>query len=159
MIFEIYQQGKMMLKNWEQIKTYYKAWLNCEVLDKVPIWVSAPRDDRQSREVLSGDTIKIWREERFDKKKVIRRAEKIFQATFFGGVAFPCYWPNFGTDVFSAYMGANIEFSPVFFPTSTWGVTKEEPPVSWVKWNNPILTDYSDLSMIQIGNKNFYWQT
>jgi len=148
-----------MVKNWDKVKEYYKAWWNCEVLDRVPIWVAAPRDDPKSREILFGDTIKIKREERFDKEKIIECAEKIFQATFFGGVAFPCYWPNFGTDVFSAYMGADIEFSPVFLPTFAWGANiEEQPPVSWAKWNNPILTDYSDLSMIQIKEDNFYWQ-
>ena len=152
----------MLLENWEKIKKYYKAWWNCEVLDRVPIWVAAPRDDSQSRETLSGNTIRIRREERFDKEKVIGCAEKILQATFFGGVAFPCYWPNFGVDVFSAYMGVNIEFSPTFLPTFawgfTWGINVEEPPISWAKWNNPILKDYSDLSVIQIKDKNIYWQ-
>lgn len=148
-----------MLDNWEKIKEYYRAWWECEVLDKVPIWVAAPRDDPGSREILSGDTIKIKREERFNKEKVIGNAEKIFEATFFGGVAFPCYWPNFGTDVFSAYMGAEIEFSPSFLPTFAWGANiEEQPPVSWAKWNNLILTDYSDLSVIQIKEDNFYWQ-
>ncbi len=148
----------MLLENWEKVKEYYKAWWNCEVLDKIPIWVAAPRDDPQSREILSGDTVKITREERFDKEKVIGCAEKIFRATFFGGVAFPCYLPNFGTDVFSAYMGADIEFSPYFLPTFAVGTNAEQPPVSWAKWNNPIITDYSDLSVIKIEEDNFYWQ-
>jgi len=148
----------MLLENWGKIKEYYKAWWNCEVLDKIPIWVAAPRDDPKSREILSGDGIKIKKEERFDKEKVIECAEKIFQATFFGGVAFPCYWPNFGTDVFSAYMGADIEFSSIFFPAFVLGASVEEPPVSWARWNNPIITDYSNLSMVQIKEDNFYWQ-
>lgn len=148
----------MWVENWEKIKDYYKAWWNCEVLDKVPIWVAAPRDDPDSRRILSGDAIKIKKEERFDKEKVIERAEKIFQATFFGGVAFPCYWPNFGTDVFSAYMGAEIEFSSYFLPAPVWGTDVEAPPVSWAKWNKPILKDYSDLSVIQIKEDNLYWQ-
>lgn len=89
-----------MLENWEKIKEYYEAWWSCEVLDKIPIWVAAPGDGPKSREILSGNTIKIKREERFNQEKVIGCAEKIFRATFFGGVAFPCYWPNFGTDVY-----------------------------------------------------------
>ncbi len=150
----------MLLEDWERIRRYYEAWWNCETLGRVPIWVAAPRDDPQSRETICGNTIKIRREERFDKEKVISCAERVFQATFFGGVAFPCYWPNFGPDVFSAYMGADIEFSPSFLPTeSVYGANIEEPPpVSWAQWNNPILTDYSDLSVIQIKDENLYWQ-
>ena len=65
----------MLLENWGKIKKYYEAWWNCQVLDRVPIWVVAPRDDSQSREILSGNTIKIRREERFNKEKVIGSAE------------------------------------------------------------------------------------
>jgi len=148
----------MLPESWEKIKEYYRAWWNCEVLDKVPIFVTAPRDDPQSREILSGNTMEVKREEAFNKKKVIGCAEKILQATFYGGVAFPCYWPNFGTDVFSAYMGADIEFSPVFLPAFTSFSPKGEIPVSWAKWNNPILKDYLDLSVIQIKEDNFYWR-
>ena len=65
----------MLLENWEKIKRYYEVWWDCQVLDRVPIWVAAPRDDPQSREILSGDTIKIRREERFNKEKVIEGSE------------------------------------------------------------------------------------
>ena len=147
----------MLIENWETIKKYYEAWWHCEVLDKVPLFVTAPRDDLLSREMLAGDRIWVKREEVFHKEKVIERAKKIFQATFYGGVAFLCYWLNFGPDIFSAYLGANIEFSPVFLPTSAPGV-KEQPPVSWAKWKNPVLKDYSGLSLIQINDDNFYWK-
>ena len=30
----------MLFENWEKIKKYYKAWWNCQVLDRVPIWVN-----------------------------------------------------------------------------------------------------------------------
>ena len=64
------ERENILLDNWEKIKEYYRAWWECEVLDKVPIWVAAPRDDLESREILSGDTIKIKREERFNKEKL-----------------------------------------------------------------------------------------
>lgn len=149
-----------MLGNWERIKEYYKAWWNCEVLDKVPIWAAAPRDDHQSRKILSGKGLWIREEEKFSKEKIINHAEKFLQATFYGGVGFPCYWPNFGTDVFSAYMGAELEFSALFPPVLTGPMMIEEgvSPVSWAKWNNVILKDYSDLSTIQIKQDNIYWQ-
>ncbi len=102
----------------------------------------------------------IRKGEKFNKEKTIRNAEKTLEATFYGGVAFPCYWPNFGTDVFSAYMGAGMEFLPIFPPVITGPAAIEEGvnPVSWAKWNNPILKDYSDLSIIQVKEDNIYWQ-
>ncbi len=39
----------MLFENWDKIKRYYEAWWNCQVLDRVPIWAVAPRDDSQSR--------------------------------------------------------------------------------------------------------------
>lgn len=150
----------MLGKEWEKTKEYYEAWWNCEILDKVPLWVAAPRDDLESREILFGKKMWIKREEKFSKEKTIKNAEKILQATFYGGVAFPCYWPNFGTDVFSAYLGAGMEFLPHFPPVITGPAAIEEGvnPVSWGKWNNPILKDYSNSSIIQIKEDNIYWQ-
>lgn len=126
----------------------------------MPLWVAAPRDDPQSRKILSGKEMWIRKGEKFNKEKTIRNAEKTLEATFYGGVAFPCYWPNFGTDVFSAYMGAGMEFLPIFPPVITGPTAIEEGvnPVSWAKWNNPMLKDYSDLSIIQVKESNIYWQ-
>ena len=131
-----------MNKDWEEIKKYYTAWWNCEVLDKVAIKVTASRKVSQQGKTPIGST-----EDRFNKEKVINIGEKKIKNTFYGGMAFPQYYPNFGTDIFSAYMGATIEFSPL-----------GDYPVSWVDWKKPVLKDYSDLSVIEIKDDNFYWQ-
>ena len=152
------QKNQLKTTNWERIKEYYIAWWKCGVLDKVPLWVSSPHDDPRSREILSGKKMWIKKEDRFNKERTIDCAEEILRATFFGGVAFPCYWPNFGTDVFSAYMGADSEFSSAFPPVCISMIEGEITPVSWAKWYSPILKDYSDLSVIQIKEDNIYWQ-
>ena len=127
----------------EEIKKYYLAWWSCEVLDKPALMVRAPKKNYQQNEVSIGAP-----EDRLNKKKVIDIAEKKIQNTFYGGLAFPQYWPNFGTDVFSAYMGAALEFSPL----------GSDQPASWVDWKKPVLKDYSDLSALEIKEDNFYWQ-
>jgi len=132
----------MIDKDWEKIKKHYIAWWNCEVLDKVALMVTAPRENHQQNKATIGTP-----EDRLNKKKVIDLAERKIQNTFYGGLAFPQYCPNFGTDVFSAYMGATIEFSPL-----------GDHPVSWVDWEKPVLKDYSDLSPLEIKEDNFYWQ-
>ena len=129
-------------KNWEEIKKYYTAWWNCEVLDKVAFEVRAPLEKHQQDKTLIGSS-----EDRLNKEKVIDIAEKKIQNTFYGGLAFPQYWPNFGPDIFSAYMGATLEFSPL-----------GDYPVSWVDWKKPVLKDYSDLSALEIKEDNLYWQ-
>jgi len=145
---------------WEAMKKYYLYWWNNDFIDRVPLWVSAPKDDPKSRETLFGKHLWIKREEKFDYKKTINNAIKILQATFYGGLAFPCYFPNFGTDVFSAYLGAEIEFSEFFPPVATGPsfIQADVIPVSWAKWGHPVLTDYSDLSQLYIHENNPYWQ-
>lgn len=134
-----------MREDWEKVKKYYEAWWNCEALDKVPLWMTVPRQGYQTGEIPTGNA-----EDRlFDKEKVIQRVERNFQATFYGGLAFPCYWPNFGPDVFSAYLGATLKFPTIFSLSS---------PVSWADWTKPVLKDYSDLSSLSIREDNFYWR-
>lgn len=127
----------------EEIKRYYIAWWNCEVLDKAALMITAPCKNHQQDETLRGSP-----EDRLNKEKVLDLAERNIRNTLYGGLAFAQYWPNFGTDVFSAYMGAFLEFSPF----------ASEAPVSWVDWNRPVFKDYSDLSVLEIKEKNFYWQ-
>lgn len=122
--------------------------------------MTAPKDDPQSREILTGKGLWISKEERFDSEKVIQNAQEILRATFYGGLAFPCSFPNFGTDVFSAYLGAEIEFSDFFPPVATGPSFIQEGviPVSWARWDHPVLTDYADLSQLCIHEDNTYWQ-
>ena len=129
-------------KDWEKTKKYYKAWWNCEVLDKIAIMVTAPRENQEQNGNFVGSP-----EDRLNKEKVIDIAEKKIQITFYGGLAFPFYDLDFGPDIFSAYMGATIEFSPI-----------GDYPISWVDWHRPILENYSDLSAFEIKEDNFYWQ-
>lgn len=131
-----------MDEDWEKIKEYYIAWWNCEVLDKVPLFVTAPLSSSKSQKITIGSP-----KDRFNKGKVIDIAEKNIKSTFYGGLAFPIYWPNFGPDIFSAYMGATLEFSSL-----------GDYPVSWVDWKKPVLKNYSDLSALEIKEDNFYWQ-
>ena len=129
--------------NWKKLIEYYDAWWNCEILDKVPFYINAPREDCDSEGAIAGSP-----EDRFNKEKVIEETDRSIQNTFYGGIAFPYFRPNFGPDVFSAYLGASLKFSPMGSP----------PPISWVNWHEPILKDYSDLSALEIKEDNFYWQ-
>ncbi|MBU0477693.1 hypothetical protein KKC91_03905 [bacterium] len=132
-----------MDKDFEKIKKYYIAWWNCEVLNKVALEVKAPRENHQQDETPIGSP-----KDRFNKEKAIKLAERKIQNTFYGGLAFPQCRPEFGTDVFSAYMGATLEFSPL----------GSKEPISWADWSKPMLKDYSDLSALDIKEDNFYWQ-
>ena len=127
-----------MHRDWEKIKKYYEAWWNCEVLDKVLLRVTA----YQAEETALGSI-----EDRFNKEKVIAHAERKIQATFPCGLAFPSYCLDFGPDIFAGYLGAVLRFSPL-----------GSSPISWADWSEPVLKDYSDLSVLQIKEGNFYWE-
>jgi hypothetical protein len=145
---------------WETVKKYYLHWWNNDFIGRIPFWVSAPKDDPRSQKALFGKHLWILEKEKFGTEKIIKNAREILRATFYGGLAFPCYFPNFGTDVFSAYLGAEMEFSDLFPPVATGPsfIKEDVISVSWAKWGNPVLTDYSNLSRLQINEDNPYWQ-
>lgn len=53
-----------------------------------------------------------------------------------------------------------MEFSDLFPPVATGPsfIKEDVISVSWAKWGNPVLTDYSNLSRLQINEDNPYWQ-
>ncbi len=157
---QVEKEGRVNREAWETIKRHYLYWWNNDFLDRIPLWVTAPKDDPRSREILMGKGLWIRKEERFDSEKVVRNAQEILRATFYGGLAFPCYFPNFGTDVFSAYLGAEIEFSDFFPPVATGPSFIQEGviPVSWARWGYPVLNDYADLLHLCIHEDSVYWQ-
>ena len=70
--------------DWDNIKKYFVAWWNCEVLDKPLLHVTAPRKGANA-----GKKYTLPPENWLNKKKVMEKAETKIQNTYFGGAAFP----------------------------------------------------------------------
>ena len=116
---------EMELKpDWPQAAKRLEAWWAGEIIDRVAIQVNAPKAGYQRKPVTAPQDL----EERWTNVDyTIEAAEERMQATFYGGEAFPMFWPNIGPDIFSAYLGCEL----IFMPTTTWA----EPNI--IDWNHP----------------------
>jgi 5-methyltetrahydrofolate--homocysteine methyltransferase len=107
-------------EDWEKAKERFKAWWEGEIIDRVVIQVTAPRNMNANH---SPDT-PIWTE--WDlvhnlsiPEIIVKNFERYCQNMYFGGEAFPNFWINFGPGVVSAFLGANPEIreDTVWFET------------------------------------------
>ena len=131
--------------DFEELKPYFQAFWNGEVLDRVALSVTAPRKVRVVSE-SAGDWSnpkKVFQEK---PERILDYFEDYCRNTFFGGLAVPSFWPNFGPDVFSAFLGAELKFS------------EDSESTSWIDWSQNFLKKYQDLSCLRIEDSNFFYQ-
>lgn len=123
-------------ENWEKAKERMNAWWNCEIIDRPCIQVTAPKAGKQVEIPDTEDLNKFWTDVNF----VLDRVEKIINSTFYGGEAFPVYFPNLGPDIFSAYIGAQLTFA------------KE------TTWVTPIIKDWDNKPELRFDRNNKWWE-
>ncbi|MCX5642683.1 MAG: hypothetical protein NTY10_05600 [Candidatus Omnitrophica bacterium] len=131
--------------DFEELKPYFQAWWNGDALDRVALWVTAPRKGPVFLE--SADkwiTPKVVFREA--PERILDYFEDYCRGTFFGGLAVPVFWPNFGPDVFSAFLGTELNFS------------EDSNETSWINWSQNPLTDYKNLSCLEIKDSNAIYQ-
>ncbi len=131
--------------NFEELKPYFQAFWNGEVMDRVALSVTAPRKVRTSPESADNwhNPKKVFQDE---PERILDYVEDYCRNTFFGGLAVPIFWPNFGPDVFSAFLGAELKFS------------EDSNNTSWIDWSQNFLKDYQDLSCLIIKDSNVIYQ-
>ena len=132
--------GKMEYKrDFEELKPYYEAFWNCGVLDRVAVSVYAPKSGDRSRWT-------DWSKPSFvagePPEKILDFFEKDIGCGYCGGLAVPYFWPNFGPDVFSAFLGVGMNYS------------SDSDSTSWADWSEPFLKDYSCLNGLHISDEN-----
>lgn len=128
--------------NLEQREPYFKAFWACEVLDRVAVSVTATKNPGTGLpEWLSPHSVY-----NFSNDQLLDHFESAAHDTFYGGLAIPFVWQNFGPDVFSAFLGADLKFS------------KYSKDTSWIDWSAPALKDYSDLSALEIKDTNPFYR-
>jgi len=93
--------------DWPQARRRLAAWWDREVLGRAALQVTAPREGaRHAPPPEPASLLQRWT----DPEYAIQAAEARMAATFYGGEAFPLYWPNLGPDVFAAYLGCPLAF-------------------------------------------------
>ncbi len=129
--------------DFEDLRPYYEAFWQGEVLDKVAVSVRVPKR-RILPETVSWSTPLLHLQE--TPEQLIDRFEEECRHTFFGGLCTPSFFPNFGPDAFSAFLGAELKFS------------RDTRETSWIDWSKPVLKDYCDLSCLKLDPENPLYQ-
>ena len=103
----------------EQMKDYQgainrvEAWYNGEVLDRVPVRFAKSHmlyDESVKLDRSKWETLKArWFDAEYQVDKAIADLENIS----FRAETFPVLWPNFGTEVYGAFYGMELEFSEI----------------------------------------------
>ncbi len=123
--------------DWPESARRLEAWWDCQVLDRAVIQVIAPRDGVAAREIPAPDTLeRRWT----DVEYVLSAAQERMRTTYYGGDAFPCYYPNLGPDVFAGYLGCPLEFGET------------------TSWSFPIVDDWADVPPLRLDPENRWWK-
>jgi len=90
--------------DWGRAKRRIEAWWSREVIDRIAIQVTAPRENVQVRSAWNWWNLvhNLTYPER-----AIGEFEKYCRGTYFGGEAFPNLWINLGPGIIAAYLGCS----------------------------------------------------
>jgi hypothetical protein len=102
--------------DWEITKKRYMEYWEKENHERPLIWVCAPKDGYIPKKIKTPEKL-------FDKwmdiEYLIQSARERFNATYYGGEAFPNFCPNLGPDILGAILGyCDLEFGE----TTSWAV-------------------------------------
>jgi hypothetical protein len=132
-------------KNFEEIIPYYEAFWNCEILNKPAFLITAPGNKHYQYKFnwSCWDPKNVFN---YSSEQILDAFEDSINNTFFGGLAIPFFWPNFGPDVFSGFLGTPIKFS------------EDSQGTSWIDWSFNALKSYDDLSCLSIKEENPFYK-
>ena len=124
--------------DYEDALNRLEAWWHGEVLDRPPVWITAPngRDGSPFPERAHATIRDRW----FDTEFVLDGAEAWMSRTAYLGGALPIWWPNHGPEVYTAFLGCPMEYTE----TTSWAL--------------PVLTDWSKIAEIAFDPENDYFQ-
>jgi hypothetical protein len=123
--------------DWEQAKERIEAWWEKKMVDRVAIQVTAPSSVCAKLFIEQPKTIEgQWT----DIEWILERAEGRIKTTYYGGEAFPLYFPNLGPDIFAGYLGCDIQFS------------RE------TSWSVPLIEDWETAEPLKFDKANKWWQ-
>ncbi|HUU26970.1 MAG TPA: hypothetical protein VM123_04090 [archaeon] len=126
-------------EDWEQVKERMLAWWEGEIVDRVVLQVTAPRDGFE----INHQWDWFYQARHLDQpEKALAEWEKYCQATYFGGESFPNLWINLGPGIPAAFLGAvpQIREDTIWF----------EPPgdLSW-----------DEVLSLRLSEENKWWKT
>ncbi len=146
-------ENKLNEINFEMIKKRFNAWWEREIVDRTLVQVWAPQSMKKdswekygsSYGVFSSyEDLKKWERNGLNKKYLklfVEKRRNILSSIYYGGDAFPSFWPNLGPGSLASFLGCGTEF-------------KNET----VWFGPPMLEDYRNLERINLDKNNRIWK-
>ena len=128
-----------LIPDWETRLARQDAFWDRKVLDRPVVILTVPRE-KPLAPWPARKTHATVKERWMDAEYAADWARAIAVNTEHLGDALPVVNPNLGPEVFSAFFGAELEFSP----DSSWCI--------------PCLADWTDASRLEFSEENFYWR-
>ncbi|MFO7899151.1 MAG: hypothetical protein R6V58_08835 [Planctomycetota bacterium] len=124
--------------DWEKIKERHLAWWEGEIVDRMAIMISAPRDPaRPFRYPPDLDLDRFWTDTDYN----LELFEQQFAATYYAGDNFPYYMPFLGPVCLAAFVGCRLSYHR----TRTC-------------WLEPIIESWDDPPELTIDPANRWWR-
>jgi len=89
------------------------TWYNQELIDRPPIRFSAHNAEYNAATILEGRTWPTLKDRWFDAEYQIELFLHELKHQQFMAETFPCYWPNLGPEVYSAFYGSELTYQEV----------------------------------------------
>lgn len=118
----------MYQKNWETIKKRLTLLWDNEILDRPCVSVACPLDENDPYIPVKPEGQEALKEYYTNPELILKRNLECFEKTYFGGDAFPCIFPYWGTGGHAKYLGPNVLYQPDTI------------------WIDPAFTDYEAFS-------------
>jgi len=130
--------GIERIPDWEKRLARQDAFFECAVIDRPVVCISLwmPNADSPEPEKGHGTLRDRWMDAGYAAQMAVHRAMN----TEYLGDALPHFFPNLGPEVFSAFLGCELEFGE---DTS---------------WSSPILRDWSEVAKVEFSEDNVYWK-
>jgi hypothetical protein len=127
------------ISDWELRLARQDAFWDCAIIDRPLVLITLPRP---TEDCVAGPPPKHHdsiREAWFDSQHRAEWALAGVSNTLYLGDALPSAWPNLGPDVFSAYLGSELEYA------------------NDTAWSRPMHKDWAELEQLRC-QENLYWQ-
>jgi len=97
----------LYVDDWDKIKQRHLAWWEGEIVDRMLVMISAPRDDVPPFKMPADlDLARFWTEPDY----ALDMAEAEFAATYYAGDSFPYYMPFVGPVCQAAFVGCELSY-------------------------------------------------
>ena len=127
------------IPDWEKRLARHDAFWQREIIDRPVICITLPKQDQRH----PSPPAKTWQSQRErweDAEYIADLSLAHVMNTEYLGDALPMCFPNLGPDVFSAFLGAELEYGET------------------TSWSKPFLHDWRDAAKIQFSEDNYYWR-